>query len=100
MGGIIKMLSSITSFTVLNTLIIVGMIIAGICVVVIDDLLPCIISMAVVGTFVMIEFLLLRAPDVAIAEGAVGMILTPVIFIIALSKSKENNKEKKRGTDK
>lgn len=93
------MLSSITSFTVLNTLIIVAMIIAGICVVVIDDLLPCIISMAVVGTFVMLEFLFLRAPDVAIAEGAVGMILTPVIFIIALSKSKDSTVEK-RGTDK
>ncbi|KYH35637.1 hypothetical protein CLTEP_00300 [Clostridium tepidiprofundi DSM 19306] len=86
------------SFTVLNSIIIIGMIIAGICTVVIDDLLPCIISMAVVGTFVAIEFLLLSAPDVAIAEGAVGAILTPVIFIIALSKAKEKKKaEEKEG---
>jgi len=84
------------SFTVLNSIIIIGMIIAGICTVVIDDLLPCIISMAVVGTFVAIEFLLLSAPDVAIAEGAVGAILTPVIFIIALSKAKEKKKAEEK----
>lgn len=79
-----------TSF--LNSIIIIGMIIAAICVVVIDDLLPCIIATSVVGTFVAIEFLLLRAPDVAIAEGAVGAILTPVIFIIALTKINKNKK--------
>jgi uncharacterized MnhB-related membrane protein len=85
-------MSSIFTFNTLNAVIIIGMIIAGICTVVIDDLLPCIISMAVVGTFVALEFLLLRAPDVAIAEGVVGAILTPVIFIIALSKAKEKKK--------
>lgn len=91
-------MSSIFTFNTLNALIIIGMIIAGICTVVIDDLLPCIISMAVVGTFVALEFLLLRAPDVAIAEGVVGAILTPVIFIIALSKAKEKKKaDKKEG---
>lgn len=86
-----------TSFTVLNTIIIIGIIIAGICTVVIDEILPCIISMALVGTFIALEFLLLSAPDVAIAEGAVGAILAPVIFIITLEKvrnKKEVNKEK------
>jgi energy-converting hydrogenase B subunit D len=35
---------------------------------------------------------------VAIAEGAVGAILTPVIFIITLNKVKRNkNKEEKNG---
>lgn len=85
-------LNSLFSFEVLNTIIILGIIIAGICTVVIDDLLPCIISMAVVGTLVTIEFLLLQAPDVAFAEAVVGIILTPVIFIIALSKTKNENK--------
>ncbi|WP_055668082.1 Na(+)/H(+) antiporter subunit B [Desnuesiella massiliensis] len=78
-----------SSISILNTLILIGIIISGILAVVIDEILPCIIATSVVGTFIAIEFLLLRAPDVAIAEGAVGAILTPVIFIIALQKIKD-----------
>lgn len=84
-----------SSITILNAIIIAGMLIAAFCVVVIDDILPCIIAYSVVGTFIALEFLLLRAPDVAIAEGAVGTILTPVIFIIALTKVKKYDKDKK-----
>ena len=36
--------------------------------------------------FLALEFLILKAPDVALAEAAVGAILTPVIFIITLNK--------------
>lgn len=84
-----------SSITILNAIIIAGMLIAAFCVVVIDDILPCIIAYSVVGTFIALEFLLLRAPDAAIAEGAVGTILTPVIFIIALKKIKKYDKDKK-----
>ena len=76
------------SFDVLNTLIIVGLIASAICVFFLDDILQCIIAMAVLGGFLALEFLLLKAPDVAIAEAAVGAILTPVIFIITLNKVK------------
>lgn len=77
------------NISLLNALIMIGIIVAGFFVVVIDDILPCVIAMSVVGTLVAIEFLLLRAPDVAIAEGAVGAVLTPVIFIITLMKIKD-----------
>lgn len=86
-----------SSMAILNSIIIIGIIVAGFLAVVIDDILPCIIATAVVGTFVAIEFLLLRAPDVAIAEGAVGAILTPVIFIIALHKVKDKVENKEGG---
>jgi len=86
-----------SSVSILNSVIIIGMLIAAFCVVVIDDILPCIIASSVVGTFVALEFLLLRAPDVAIAEGAVGAVLTPVIFIIALTKVNKYDKDKKEG---
>jgi energy-converting hydrogenase B subunit D len=76
------------SISLLNTLVMIGIIVAAFFVVVIDDILPCIIAASVVGTLVALEFLLLRAPDVAIAEGAVGAVLTPVIFIITLIKIK------------
>ena len=77
-----------SSFDVLNTLIIVGLIASAICVFFLDDILQCIIAMAVLGGFLALEFLLLKTPDVAIAEAAVGAILTPVIFIITLNKVK------------
>lgn len=86
------------SMSDLNSIIIIGMLIASFCTVVIDDLLPCIIASSVVGTFVAVEFLFLRAPDVAIAEGAVGIVLTPVIFIVALAKVNKYNKNKKEET--
>ena len=76
------------SFNILNTLIIVWLVISAFCVFFLDDMLQCIIAMAVLGGFLALEFLLLKAPDVALAEAAVGAILTPVIFIITLNKVK------------
>ena len=69
-----------SSFEILNFLVIFGLIIAALCVFFLDDILQCIIAMAVLGTFLALE--------VAIAEAAVGAILTPVIFIITLNKVK------------
>ena len=73
-------------FSILNFIIMLGIIITGLIVYLLDEILPCIIAMAVLGTFVALEFLILGAPDVAIAEGAVGAILTPLIFIVTLKK--------------
>ena len=78
-----------TAFNIVNAIIIIGLIISAVSIFILDDVL---------GTFLALEFLLLKAPDVAIAEGAVGAILTPVIFIITLNKVKRNkNKEEKNG---
>lgn len=71
---------------IVNTFVITGMVICGIIGVTVKDTLSAIISVGAVGSFIALEFLLLHAPDVAIAEGAVGAVLTPVIFIIALRK--------------
>lgn len=75
-----------SSFAILNTVIIVGMVIAAGSLLFIDNLLPSVIAMAVMGSFLALEFLVLSAPDVAIAEAAVGAILTPLLFIITLKK--------------
>lgn len=77
-----------SSFYILNGLIIFGMIISATFVFFLDDILQCIIAMSVLGTFLALEFLLLKAPDVALAEAAVGAILTPIIFIVTLNKVK------------
>ena len=60
-----------SSFEILNFLVIFGLIIAALCVFFLDDILQCIIAMAVLGTFLALEFLLLKAQDVAIAEAGV-----------------------------
>lgn len=83
-----------SSFALLNVIIIIGMIISALSLLFIDDLLPSIISTSVLGTFLALEFLLLSAPDVALAEAAVGAILTPIIFIITLRKIGDNKKKK------
>lgn len=78
---------------ILNTLVIIGIVVSAIITVVVDDTLSSIIAMAAVGSFVALEFLLLHAPDVAIAEASVGAVLTPVIFMIALKKVKGGKEE-------
>ena len=82
------------SFTILNTIIILGMIIAAASLLFIEELLPSIIAMSIMGSFLALEFLLLKAPDVALAEAAVGAILTPIIFIVTLKKVKDKKDDK------
>lgn len=88
------MIGNLGTFDILNIIIVLGIVIAGFCAVVIDDILPCIICMFVVGAFIALDFLLLKAPDVAIAEGVVGAIMMPFIFLITLHKV---NQDKKTG---
>ena len=86
------------SFAILNTISILGMIIAAASLLFIEELLPSIIAMSIMGSFLALEFLLLKAPDVALAEAAVGAILTPIIFIVTLKKvkDKKDNKEEEK----
>ena len=84
--------SAVFSF---NTLIIIGILAAACIAVFSKKILTAVIALGVTGAFVALEFLILQAPDVAIAEAAVGAVLTTVIFIIALrrtSKKKEDEK--------
>ena len=74
------------SFAILNTIIILGMIIAAASLLFIEELLPSIIAMSIMGSFL------------ALAEAAVGAILTPIIFIVTLKKvkDKKDNKEEEK----
>lgn len=78
---------------ILHAAVIIGIVVCAIITVVVDDTLSAIIAMGAVGSLVALEFLLLHAPDVAIAEGSVGAVLTPVIFMIALKKVKGGKEE-------
>lgn len=81
------------SIFILNTLVVIGIITAAIMAVAFDKLLPSIIALGVAGTFMVLQFIFLHAPDVAIAEAALGAVLTPVIFMITLKKVKEGREE-------
>ena len=85
-----------TAFNVLNAIILIGLVISAFCVLFLDDILQCIIATSVMGTFLALEFLLLKAPDVAIAEAVVGAILTPIIFIITLNKIKKTRQKEEK----
>jgi len=54
-----------------------------------------VIALGVTGALMALEFILLHAPDVAIAEAAVGAVLSTTIFIIAVKKTTRKGDEEK-----
>ena len=74
--------------TILNILVILGLVVSAILAVQLENLLSAVIALGVTGLFAAAEFLLLHAPDVAISEAAVGAALVPLIFIVTLRKVK------------
>ena len=79
--------------TILNILVILGMVVTAILAVHLENLLSAVIALGVTSVFAAVEFLILHAPDVAISEAAVGAALVPLIFIVTLRKIK-GGKEK------
>ncbi len=90
--------SAVFSF---NTLIIVGILVTACIAIFSKKILTAVIALGVTGAFVALEFLILQAPDVAIAEAAVGAVLTTAIFIIAVKKTtkKEEHAEKEENNE-
>ena len=77
--------------SILNILIVLGMVVTAILAVHFDNLLSSVIALGATGLFAAAAFLVLHAPDVAISEAAVGAALTPLIFIVTLRKIKGGN---------
>ncbi len=75
-------MSSFVEIIHISTLVM--MIIASFLAVVFKKLLPSIIALSVASLLLSLEFYLLHAPDVAIAEAAIGAGLTMAIFIFAI----------------
>lgn len=64
--------------------ILIIMIVAGFLAVVLKKLLPSVIALSVASLLLSLEFYILHAPDVAMAEAAIGAGLTMAIFIFAI----------------
>ena len=57
------------------------------------DLVTAALSLSVLSLFISMEFYLLQAPDVAIAEAAVGAVLTTAIYIFAIRATRAKEEE-------
>ncbi len=75
-------MSSFIEIIHISTLIM--MIIASFLAVIFRKLLPSLIALTVASLLLSLEFYILHAPDVAIAEAAIGAGLTMAIFIFAI----------------
>jgi len=63
------------------------MLIGAIAASIFKDLINAVIAMALVSLLASILFYFLQAPDVAMAEAAIGAALTTAIFIIAIKRT-------------
>ena len=66
---------------------------AGIAAIVMDDLVSSVLATSVVSLGASLIFFILRAPDVAMTEIAIGAGLTTIVFLVAIRKTYRFEKE-------
>jgi energy-converting hydrogenase B subunit D len=69
---------------ILNGLVLIGLLISALFIIRCRDLLSAAISFGIFSFLLSLEFYILQAPDVAIAEAGIGAGLTTAIFIVAI----------------
>ncbi len=79
--------------TAIHILLPILIIIASIFAVALKDLLAAAIAVAAMSLLLSLEFFILQAPDVAIAEAGVGACLTTAILILAIKGTKRMEEE-------
>jgi len=77
-----------TFLDILHIVIPILIVAASLFAVLLKDLLAAAIAIAAMSLLLSLEFYILQAPDVAIAEAGVGACLTTAIFIIAIKGTK------------
>ena len=77
----------------LHIVIPIFIIITALVAVLLKDLLAAAIAVAAMSLLLSLEFYILQAPDVAIAEAGVGACLTTAIFIIAIKATRRMEEE-------
>ena len=80
-------------FLIANTCVLVLTVVASIITVLLRDLLAAAVALAAMSLLLSLEFFLLQAPDVAIAQAGVGACLTTAIVIIAIKGTKRMEDE-------
>ncbi|MCD4740139.1 DUF4040 domain-containing protein [archaeon] len=74
-------------FEIAQVLVLIGIVASAFMAVKLKDLLAAAISLGAMSLLISLEFYLLQAPDVALAEAAVGAALTTIIFVLAIDKT-------------
>jgi len=80
-------------FLIVNILVVILTVIASLVAVLLRDLLAAAVALAAMSLLLSLEFFLLQAPDVAIAQAGVGACLTTAIVIIAIKGTKRMDEE-------
>jgi uncharacterized MnhB-related membrane protein len=73
---------------ILHIIIPILIVAASVVAILLKDLLAAAIAVAAMSLLLSLEFYILQAPDVAIAQAGVGACLTTAIFIIAIRATK------------
>ena len=81
---------------ILNALVLIGAIASAVTAVNAKKLISAVMALAATGTFVGLEFILLQAPDVAIAEVSVGAVLPTMLYVAALKKVQSEKEDRER----
>lgn len=71
-------------YLIVQFLVIAGLLVSAAVIYILKDLLSAAIAFGVFSFLLSLEFYLLQAPDVAIAEAGIGAGLTTAIFVIAI----------------
>ncbi len=77
---------------IVSWILIILMIVLAILSVQFKDLLAAVVAMGAVSLIISLLFLLLQAPDVAMAEASIGAALTMVIYIVVVRKTERREK--------
>ena len=77
-----------TAFWILNVLCLAGVLIAAVLVVTLDNLNASVMALSAVGTLLGLLFVVLHAPDVAHSQVVVGAIALPVLYLLAIGKTR------------
>ncbi|MCX6664341.1 MAG: DUF4040 domain-containing protein [Euryarchaeota archaeon] len=80
-------------FLIANIIVLILTVVASLVAVLLRDLLAAAVAMAAMSLLLSLEFFILQAPDVAIAEAGVGACLSTAIVIIAIKGTKRTEDE-------
>jgi len=80
--------------SVIHIVLPIFIIVAAVYSIYLKDLLAAAIAVAAMSLLLSLEFFILQAPDVAIAEAGVGACLTTAILVIAIKATKRMEDEK------
>lgn len=77
-----------TSLAITDGACLVGIVVGAACVARIKNISAAVMALSVVGIFLTTIFVVLQAPDVAHAEAVVGAIVLPLLYLVAIGKSR------------